>query len=63
MIEPNFDLLLWVIFIFCGFTGICNIIFGIVERRRKVLDRLRDIVTGLLILFLMFQIYLLQFSL
>lgn len=59
MIEPNFDLLLWFIFITTGLRGIASILLGAAQLKRSTTYDAGDVVGGLILIFAIFLICIL----
>ena len=56
MIEPNFDLFLWCIFIFYGARGILSIIAGAVRPEKSGTYGTSDVIAGLIMLLVVFLV-------
>ena len=56
MIEPNFDLFLWCIFVFYVFVGICNIFAGAMRTERSNKSGTGEVLIGLVMLLIVFLV-------
>lgn len=56
MIEPNFDLLLWIIFIFYGVSGLANIAEGALGNKKPETYGINEVAAGLVMLFVCFVV-------
>ena len=59
MIEPNFNLLLWFIFIATGLKGIFHVLLGAAHLQRSTTYDVGDVIGGLILLFIVFIVCLL----
>ena len=59
MIEPNFNLLLWFIFIATGLRGIAYVLLGAAQIKKSTTYDAGDVIGGLVLLFAIFLICLL----
>lgn len=56
MIEPNFDLLLWAIFIVYGLSGLASIIEGALGTKKPETFGIVDVLAGLILLLICFAV-------
>jgi hypothetical protein len=56
MIEPNFDLFLWCIFVFYALSGVLNVLFGATGVERKSNYGVSDVIAGLIMLLIIFLV-------
>ena len=54
MIEPNFDLLLWIIFIFYGISGVANVVIGAIGSKKPDTFGIGEVFVGLIMLLICF---------
>lgn len=56
MIEPNFNLLLWIIFVVYGLAGLASIIQGAIRTKKSETNGIIDVFTGLFMLLICFLV-------
>ena len=56
MIEPNFNLLLWIIFVVYGLAGLVSIIQGAIGTKKSDSYGISDVFTGLFMLLICFLV-------
>ena len=56
MIEPNFDLFLWCIFIFCALSGVVNILAGAAGTKKSSNSGIGEVIEGLVMLLIVFLV-------
>ena len=56
MIEPNFNLLLWIIFIFYGVSGVMAIIAGALGSKKSDVHGIVDVLVGLIYVLICFVV-------
>lgn len=56
MIDPNFDLLLWIIVIFYGVSGVMAIIAGALESEKSDVHGIVDVLVGSIYVLIFFAV-------
>lgn len=56
MIEPNFDLFLWILLMLYGFIGVANIVSGAMRYSKPKNYGTLDVLSGLLMLLICFVV-------
>ena len=56
MIEPNFDLFLWCIFVFYALSGISVVLMGAIGMEKSGTYGISDVIAGLVMLLIVFLV-------